>query len=151
MKHVMLALVLIAGIVGCGSDKTTDTFVPIDPAWLIGPWAGNYALTYDAGTDSARTYEVEIQIVFNNTWFNFSGDQILNCETFGGGGYQIRGNVLEFEDQLTRVTNCNWDNILQGQFTYNYGSRPLELHMTQSFGGLHWQVDLVKLPRFVVD
>ena len=64
MKLLMLVFLILTMIVSCGNDKTTDPFVPIDVANLVGTWNGTYSLTYNAGTDSARIYEVEAQILF---------------------------------------------------------------------------------------
>jgi hypothetical protein len=147
MKRVMLVLLLITVIVSCGSDKATDPFIPIDPANLIGTWEGSYALTYNAGTDSARTLEGKAGIYFTDTYFTLGGTKKSACGTFGSGSYQVKGRVLEFEDRTGRPAICDWPPILHGRFRYRYNSPTLELHMTQSTGRLHWQVDVVKVPE----
>lgn len=154
MKRVTLMLLLIIVIASCGSDKATDPFVPIDPANLLGSWDGTYALTYNTGTDSAHTYEVEVQIIFADTSFTFSGEPISSCATYGGGRYQIKGGILEFEDHTFRPDVCDGLNILHGDFTYGYngnGSSPAELHLSHRFDGYSWQVDVLKGPQIGLD
>ncbi len=152
MKLLMLVLLLITMIVSCGSDKTTDPFVPIDAANLIGTWNGSYALTYDAGTDSARTYEVEAQIIFADTSFTFTGEAISACATYGIGKYQVNGKILEFEDHSPRLMICDWANILHGQYKYGYVSNEyhtIDMTMTQSFDRYSWYIYMVKMPEIV--
>ena len=154
MKRVLLSLLLLT-IVSCDSDKCcdsdrpADTFVPIDIQQLIGRWEGTYALTYDTGTDSARTNEVDMWIVFTDTSFSFQGESFDVCGTWGKGSYLVKGKVLEFEDESFRPNICTWENILMGEFTYNYDSSVPDLRMTRRWGSLLWHVEITKVPEII--
>lgn len=149
MKQALL-LIILMGVVGCGSDKSTEPFVPIKTEQLVGRWEGSYSLTYNAGTDSSYTFQTEMWVVFSNSSFEFHGeDGVGPCGTWGRGSYGVEGYEFWFQDESFRHAMCTWENILQGRFRYDYSPDASELRMAQRSGHFLWQVELTRTPVIV--
>jgi hypothetical protein len=144
-----LCLVILMGVVGCGSDKSTEPFVPIKTEQLVGRWEGSYSLTYNTGTDSSYTFQTDMWIVFTDSSFEFRGDDRGPCGTWGGGSYDVEDDVLWFRDERARLALCSWENVLEGKFTYSFNPDVTKLFMTQRLGEFLWRVELTRTPVIV--